>query len=317
MIIFHIFVVINNMSMKKGTVTTIGIEDFKANSHIIDYVDDDFVVINSLENLPNSNDTVRLNCFLVIFCIEGCVQLEMNTKTYLLEANHMMICLPTAVLSHALISPKHKISIMGFSTRFLQRTVKMDKETWNTISYVYNNPVKYVEESDNLIFKLYTDLIIEKINQEPQLYYGKEIMQYLFSALFCEMIADLKMNVDHPAEAKKIKDGMKQADYIFKRFMEKLSMDNGSHRSVQYYANELFYTPKYLSKVIKQVCGRGPLDLINEHTIELIKYQLKHSEKSIKEIAEEFNFSNISFLGKYVKAHLGMSPSNYRNSEEN
>lgn len=59
MIIFHIFVVINNMSMKKGTVTTIGIEDFKANSHIIDYVDDDFVVINSLENLPNSNDTVR------------------------------------------------------------------------------------------------------------------------------------------------------------------------------------------------------------------------------------------------------------------
>ena len=63
----------------------------------------------------------------------------------------------------------------------------MDKETWNTISYVYNNPVKYVEESDNFVFKLYTDLIIEKINQAPQLYYGKEIMQYLFSALFCEM----------------------------------------------------------------------------------------------------------------------------------
>lgn len=106
MIIFHIFVIINNISMKKGTIKTISIDDFKANSHIIDYVDDDFVVINSLEDLPNSNDTVRLNCFLVIFCIEGCVQLEMNTKTYMLEANHMMLCLPTAVLGHTLITPQ-------------------------------------------------------------------------------------------------------------------------------------------------------------------------------------------------------------------
>ena len=47
-----------------------------------------------------------------------------------------------------------------------------------------------------------------------------------------------------------------------------------------------------------------------------IKYRLKHSDKSIKEIAEEFNFPNQSFFGKYVKSYLGMSPARYRNTKE-
>ena len=33
---------------------------------------------------------------------------------------------------------------------------------------------------------------------------------------------------------------------------------------------------------------------------------------SIKEIATEMNFDNLSFFGKYVKKHLGDSPNNYR-----
>ena len=33
---------------------------------------------------------------------------------------------------------------------------------------------------------------------------------------------------------------------------------------------------------------------------------------SIKEIAYCLNFSSISFFGKYVRKHLGMSPKHYR-----
>lgn len=108
----------------------------------------------------------------------------------------------------------------------------------------------------------------------------------------------------------------KQHEYIFRRFIEKLSKDNGMHRSVSYYADALFYTPKYLSKVIKDACGKNPSTLINEYTMEHIKYQLRNSDKSIKEIAEEFNFPNQSFFGKYVKAHLGVSPQQYRDEKE-
>ena len=137
--------------------------------------------------------------------------------------------------------------------------------------------------------------------------------QHLFSALFCEMLGQLHKEIDAPDKGDSPKEGIKQADYTLRKFVELLSKDKGMHRSVSYYADALCYTPKHFSKVIKQACGRTPLDLINETTIEHIKYRLKRSDKSVKEIAEEFNFPNQSFFGKYVKMHLGTSPANYRN----
>ena len=49
--------------MEKGIIKNVSIEDFKTNENFVNYVDDDFMVINSLENVPYSNGTVRLNWF--------------------------------------------------------------------------------------------------------------------------------------------------------------------------------------------------------------------------------------------------------------
>ena len=50
--------------MEKENIMTVDIEDFKKSQHILDYIDDDFAIVNSLDGIPYSNDTVRLNCFL-------------------------------------------------------------------------------------------------------------------------------------------------------------------------------------------------------------------------------------------------------------
>lgn len=110
--------------------------------------------------------------------------------------------------------------------------------------------------------------------------------------------------------------GIKRASYVFKQFLQEVAKDNGLHRSVTYYADILCYSPKYLSSVVRQMSGRTALDWINEYAVEQIKHRLKHTDKSIKEVAEEMNFSNQSFFGKYVKAHLGMSPARYREMPE-
>lgn len=302
--------------MEKENIKSIDIKDFKDSQHTIDYIDDDFAIINSLEGIPHSNDTVRLNCFLIAVCIEGCIQLDVNYRTYQLQAGDLLLGLPNTIISHTMLSPKYKVRLAGFSTRFLQRIIKMEKETWNTAVHIHNNPVKSVGEGENKsIFGFYGDLIVAKINDEPHCYH-REVMQYLFSALFCEMMGQLHKEIEASDKTNRAKESLKQADYILRKFMELLSKDKGMHRSVSYFADELCYTPKHFSKVIKQTCGRTPLDLINEAAIEQIRYRLKRSDKSIKEIAEEFNFPNQSFFGKYVKAHLGTSPANYRNRKE-
>lgn len=293
---------------------TLDIEDFKHADPMIDYADDDFMVASCMENLPYKNEIVRLNFFLIVVCVEGKIQLDINGKTHLLKAEEVLFCLPTMIMSNAMFSPGHKVRMVGFSTKFLQRTVKKEKDTGNTISYIYKNPIHTTTgKEENPHFRHYGELIMDKIKEPPHRY-QKEILQFIFSALFHEMLAEIHRYAD---KNENTEPEMNRTGYLFKRFMIEVAKDGGMHRSVSHYADILCYSSKYISGAVKQASGRTPLEWINEYAIEQIKHQLKHSEKSIKEIAEDFNFPNQSFFGKYVKAHLGISPARYRDMQEN
>lgn len=66
--------------MEKENIKTVTIEDFKNSQHILDYLDDDFAIVNSLDGIPYSNEIVRLECFLIAVCIEGCIQLDTTIR---------------------------------------------------------------------------------------------------------------------------------------------------------------------------------------------------------------------------------------------
>jgi AraC-like DNA-binding protein len=106
----------------------------------------------------------------------------------------------------------------------------------------------------------------------------------------------------------------KRADALFSQFIGLLEENFRKERRVSWYAEQLKITPKYLSELVKQVSKRTPNDWIDSYVLLEIRVLLKNSTKSIKEIADDLNFPNQSFFGKYFKEHMGMSPSEYRNS---
>lgn len=101
-------------------------------------------------------------------------------------------------------------------------------------------------------------------------------------------------------------------DALYERFMDLLFLHRGKKRSVTFYASELYITPKYLCAVVKKASGKTPTEWINEKAIQEIEYRLCHTQASIKEIAYELDFPNISFFGKFFKPHKGISPKHYR-----
>ena len=86
------------------------------------------------------------------------------------------------------------------------------------------------------------------------------------------------------------------------------------YRSVESYANELCISPKYLTSICKSYSGKTASDWIREQVLEDIRYYLKKTDLSIKQVSAKVGFSNASFFGKYVKEHLGMTPNEFRNS---
>jgi AraC-like DNA-binding protein len=67
-----------------------------------------------------------------------------------------------------------------------------------------------------------------------------------------------------------------------------------------------------MSEVVKLISKRTPNDWIDHYVVLELRVLLKNSTKTIKEITEELHFPNQSFLGKYFKEHVGVSPSEYR-----
>ncbi len=85
-------------------------------------------------------------------------------------------------------------------------------------------------------------------------------------------------------------------------------------QKVESYAKELCISPKYLTAVCKKNSGKTANEWITEHVLEDIRYYLKQTDLSLKQICDRLGFPNQSFFGKYVKDHFGMTPMEFRNS---
>ncbi len=99
---------------------------------------------------------------------------------------------------------------------------------------------------------------------------------------------------------------------VFTEFMNLAVTHFEKERSIAFYANEMCLTPKYLSKLVKENCGRTASDIIDSMVIAKTNNLLKHSDKSVKVIASEMGFSSQSAFNKFFKAKTGMSPLQYR-----
>ena len=105
---------------------------------------------------------------------------------------------------------------------------------------------------------------------------------------------------------------MTRADEIFTNFIRLVELHYKHERRVGWYAEMLTITPKYLSETVKGVSGRTPNEWIDSYVTLEVRVLLKTSSKSIKEIADELHFPNQSFLGKFFREHVGMTPTAYR-----
>ena len=83
---------------------------------------------------------------------------------------------------------------------------------------------------------------------------------------------------------------------------------------VEAYANDLCISPKYLTTICKRHSGKTANEWITEHVLEDIRYYLKQTDLSVKQICDRLGFPNPSFFGKYVREHFGMTPLAIRNS---
>ena len=99
---------------------------------------------------------------------------------------------------------------------------------------------------------------------------------------------------------------------LFNRFMMLLEKDYKISRDVNYYAEQMNISSKYLTNIVNQVTGHTPKTIIDQYVILQLKMHLKRTTQSIKEMAWEFHFADVSFFCRYFKKHTGLTPQQIR-----
>lgn len=279
-----------------------------------DYMDDDILFVNKIdptkERMPERE--VRLDTFTFVFCSKGESKIKVDEELYTFGRHDIMV-LPTRSRIAAVEYPADSVcSVLCISNRLVRQLLYNERDIWGKLMYLKRVPILHLNEEDWTVFEEYKQLLFDKTRHARGKYHH-EIICGLIQALLYELFSYLEPMVHmHDRYA-----GFSQGDILFRDFLRMLSEYNSTSRFLNYYADKLCVTPKYLSSVCKKVSGRTAGEWIDNFTVERIRRLLCFSDKSVKEIAEELDFPNISFFGKYVKHHLGCSPVNYRQTMQN
>lgn len=100
-------------------------------------------------------------------------------------------------------------------------------------------------------------------------------------------------------------------EVLFNKFLDMLGENYKKERSVNYYADRLAITTKYLSSITSMFTGVNASKLIDGFVTMQIIVRLYKNNNPIKDISKEFNFPTQSFFGRYFKRVTGIGPRDF------
>lgn len=260
---------------------------------------------DQISDAHTTKEPTRLNFILMALCLKGQAKYNIDTKEQTVKAGDLLFISERHIVDNYSASADFGCLCIMVSTEFYHGFVQSVQNVSSLLLFSMNNPVVALTPSEVQVFSNYFHTIREKITNTGH-HYRENLVKALLLAMFYDM-----SNVIYRVEQQGKKPQMR-ADALFSQFIRLLEQNFRSIRRVSWYAEQLFITPKYLSEVVKQTSKRTPNEWIDSYVILEARVLLKTTTMSIKEIADELHFPSQSFLGKYFKEHVGVSPSEFR-----
>lgn len=171
-------------------------------------------------------------------------------------------------------------------------------------SYLHYFPVQTFTEEDIDIYHLWQSLTIYLMNNVS--IYAQKTLCNQFQTLFLSLSE--QVNYDELI----IEKHYSRQEELCWKFWDLITHHAKQHRDVAFYADTLFITPYYLSQITQQFLNYSPKELINRQVVLEIKHYLRNTDLSISQIAEQLNFQDPSYMGRFFKRETGVNPLQFR-----
>lgn len=271
------------------------------------HIDNDILILDEIANMPLPREPRRMQSLLLILCTKGSGQYTVDSVEHKVEAGDLIIVNQGRVIYDCSMSPDCRGMGIIISYDFFNETIKSVHDLSSLFLFARTHPVFNLPDNRASFIRNTLIRMKEKM-EEPDNHFRREMMQTMFLTMVYELSNEIK-DVQSQKDERNTR-----AEEIFTKFILLVENNFRTERRVSWYSEQLCISPKYLSETIKNVSKRTPNEWIDAYVTMELRMLLRNTQHSIKQIAQSLNFSNQSFLGKYFKEHVGMSPSEYRRS---
>lgn len=283
---------------------------------------DDLVLVEKIVSFPKNgvlpeSGFYAENHAVIIICTEGMAQFDYEGQTIQLHKNDMFIYLMLrSVITNFMMSQNFDCRQIWFTASEAWNIDMHGNKSVGDLIYLRQHPKLTLTEQDSSMLDGYFQLLCQRMRDRNPLYFP-DIVRSLFSTMLLEILSVIHRGEEQSAKLDMEKDDAPTNQGFHRRrlaeqFMRMVEQSDGRIRKVDDYASQLNITPKYLSTLLKETMNRRPSQVIQLFTMKAIEHRLRFTDMTMQEIANDLNFANASFFGKYFKEHSGMTPLDYR-----
>ena len=273
---------------------------------------DELVVMENIGTVPSGVVCLQ-NHGVIFFITEGRAQLEYDGHVVQLQKNDLFLYMVHSTATNFMASSDFNCPQIWFSRSELWNIDIYNLISVADMSQLKLHPVVHLSDDDIKLCDTYFQLLCSRMKSSTSAL-TPDIVRSLLGTIMLELLSIMRRNSERAVEEVRHEDinSSLHKKRIVDDFMRLVEESDGRIRRVDDFASQLNVTPKYLSTILKEVMNRRPSTYIQLYTLKAIERRLRFTDMTMQEIANDLNFPNPSFFGKYCKEHLGMTPLEYR-----
>ena len=293
--------------MRDINLTPISIKRFKQLCPVEHCLDDDLIV-TGFDSFPTPKDTRMMECTVVVMCLKGSGSYTIGTVEHRVQASDLLFVPEGQVLGDVHKSADFSASVLIVSKDFLSGILREVSDISNLLVFTREHPVFTLTADEIPLFKDYLSVLLMKMDDKHHAF-RRQIVGTILATMVYELCNAAQRVMKGPAQT------VRRHQELFELYIALVEKHFREHRQVLWYSRWMGLSPKTLLEITKRVSQRTPNQWIDLNTTQEARLLLRHTTKSVKDIARELGFATQSSFGKFFKEHAGMSPSAYRASK--
>lgn len=247
----------------------------------------------------------RTQNYTLLLVLEGSIDLQLDLLPYQLQAHTLVVIPPQTVIYFKAFKENLHFVTLSFDKAFAINHTQSEKSDFTLLATqsVCHFQLTAVQKQTLLTL---CQLMDQKNKQKATFNAYIEAIHHLFALFLLELQAISKSNHTH------LQTRTSRKEQLTLLFLASLQRNFKSEKLIRFYAEELCISERYLAKAIKEVTSKTIGQLIDNAVLLEAQLLLTNTTRSIAEIADDLNFSTLSFFGAFFKRKVGCSPRMYR-----